>query len=288
MTFDSKLSLSWSGLRAFEECHNRSRLIRAGKRAKLQDVRGFFHGTVVDRVMREWLEDPDLPAGAMKKLVPEILEREEQAAKDNGDGVVRWKYADDKAEVTAWCIELVTRLEPILHQYVTPYDYEPARRFKTPLTIPGLYGSPVVVWLVGETDLLVRPDKYEVFDLKGTADENYWRKTLGQLVFYDLDIEAEFGEPCSRVGLIQPMCKEMVKTWTVTEQQRREMVQRITAFAHGVWKKDATYAEDREACKFCPTKHACDRFKPRFVTPERRLSIEAMRAAVQSPPVPES
>ncbi len=288
MAYDSKLSLSWSGLRTFEECHNRSRLIRAGKRSKSENIRGYFHGTVVDRVAREWLDDPDLPAGAMAKMVPEILEREERAAKEKGDGVGRWKHADAEEEVTEFCVELVTRLEPLLHQYVTPYDFEPARRFKTPITIPGLYGSPVVIYLVGETDYLVKPDKFEVFDLKGTADESYWRKTMGQMVFYDLDVEAEFGEPCSRVGLIQPMCKEQVKLWTITDQQRREMVQRITAFAHGVWKQDATYAEDREACKFCPTKHACDRFKPNFINPERRLSIEAMRQVVQSSLPPET
>lgn len=272
--YESKIGISWSALRSWEECHHRVKLQRSSKKNPAMDIRSFFHGTVVDRVMRAWLEDPDTPSGAMPLMVEEIMRIEELRAIETGDGVVRWKNKNDRREMLAFCKELVARLEPILYELVVPYDYEPAKRFKTPIIIPGLYGSPVQIYLVGEMDLLVKPkDTFEVWDLKGTKNDSYWRKTIGQLVFYDIATRSMFGEATSRVGLIQPMCKLRVMEWSITERQREELMSRVISMVHGIFRKDWAYTEKTSICSFCPVNHACERFKPKKQDPSTPIDL---------------
>ena len=63
MTPSKTLRLSWSQLRTHDECNQKSFLMRSGKRSKVTDLRNFFHGMVVDRAMRDWLNNPMRTAG---------------------------------------------------------------------------------------------------------------------------------------------------------------------------------------------------------------------------------
>lgn len=279
----SQLSISWSSLRAHEECHQKGMLLRTGKKNPTTDIRSYFHGTVVDRVMREFLSDPE--PGSMPGMVVDIMRREELAALEKGDGVVRWKSATDKAKVTEFCIELVRRLEPLLYDLVIPYDYEDAKRFRVPINIPYLDGRPTQIYLAGEMDLLVRrpgverTHEYDIWDLKGTADEGYWRKTIAQITFYDLATYSMFGQYSERAGLIQPMCKQQVIHAPVTDQNRAELMQRIINMAHDMWKKDWSPKESVTGCSYCAVRHACERFKaPDFHGSARVLALTDMKS----------
>lgn len=260
MTEIPQLNISWSKLRTSEECFHKAFL---GSKAKnpAQDIRNFFPGTVCDRVMRTWL-DSDRLTGAMPDMVEEYIDKSEKEAKESGDGVVRWRNASDRGEVTKFCKTLVAKLEPILQQHVLPYDFEPAKRFKTPITIPYLDGTPTSINLVGEFDILVRDSlpKYNVWDLKATADPNYWKKTVGQLVFYDLCIISMFGEATGEVGLIQPMCPDETLRFEVTGDERRQMLSRIMTLAEAQWSGKNDPKEGTEGCSWCSVNHACAKY----------------------------
>lgn len=256
------IAISWSGLRAHLECTQRSALLRAGKRAPTQNLRNYFHGMVVDSVMRDWLDDPQRRPGTMPGRVEEYITRMSADAKTNGDGVVRWKHPGDRAELHEFCVELLHRLEPILTELVLPHRFVTAHRFAQPVAVPYLDGTPTTVILRGETDLLTveRPGRLTVWDLKGTRDDSYWRKVTGQLVFYDLAMLAATGQPTTRVGLIQPMCTQPVVHFTVTEDQRRQVWAAITRMATDIWRGEATCRTDTDRCFMCEVSHACPRY----------------------------
>lgn len=261
---DEPMLVSWSQLRTHEECRQKGVLLRAGKRSPAQDIRGFFHGTVVDVAMRTWLSTAELRPGHMLEMVDGLIESCQREAVETGDGVVRWKSATDRAELREFCRELVTRLEPLLHRYVLPFDFEPAKRFSVPVEVPYLDGTPTCVHLVGEMDILARDSalSWGIWDLKATKDDSYWRKVLGQLVFYDLATWAMFGEHSSMTGLIQPMCAEPVLTFSITDEDRRQMWSRIQRFTSDRWQRDVEPKAGTEGCQWCPVHHACARFKP--------------------------
>lgn len=258
MTEIPQLNISWSKLRTSEECYQKA-FISSKAKSPAQDIRNFFPGTVCDRVMRDWLAG-DRPCNAMPGMVEEYIQKSLDEAKESGDGVVRWRNKDDRAEVIVFCKELVTKLEPILDEYVTPYNYYSAERFKTPITIPYLDGTPTEINLIGEFDILVHADKYNVWDLKATADPNYWKKTVGQLVFYDLCVISMFGETTGEVGLIQPMCPEQTMRFSVTKEERRQMISRIITLAEAQWRGENSPKEGTEGCSYCSVNHACSRY----------------------------
>lgn len=257
------LSISWSSLRNHEECHQRSYLLQQKKKNPATNIRLFFPGTVVDRVMRDWLNSDNPLPGEMTEMVDAIMIREEQTAKDTGDGIVRWRNAADKEWVRTFCKTLVERLEPILVAEVLPYDYQAAYRFKVPVTIPGIYGKPQEVNLIGEMDLLVNQgnDRWAVWDLKATQDDSYWRKTIAQLTFYNLGVFGSYGIYPERGGLIQPMCKQQVLETVITDTERLEIMSRIIQMAHSIWRKDFSLAEASSVCAMCSVKHACPKTK---------------------------
>ncbi len=258
------LHISWSALRTQSECKQKGHLFRLGKKTPGQDVRPFFHGTVVDRIMREWLSAPEQVPGKMVTMVDDFIESCEKEALETGDGVVRWKSPSDRKDVARFCVELVTKLEPILRKLVLPFEYEPAKRFSVPVQIPYLTGEPTWVLLVGEMDLLTRNDKdlWAIYDLKATRNDSYWRKTLGQMVFYDLSLAAMFDSYATYIALIQPMCKEPVLGFTFTDDDRRQMWSRIVRFANDIWTNDVDPKKDMVGCDYCPAKHACAKFTP--------------------------
>lgn len=275
-----ELRLSWSQLRYFDECHQKAYLIRNGKKSKDTNIRVFWPGTVVDRCMRDYLNDDNRTSGQMVRSLQAVMEREEKLALESGDGVVKYKSRADKMEVLEFCTELLKRLEPLLSELILPHDFEPSKRFKVPVVIPYIDGKPTTILLVGEMDILMKykvPNKankpWEVWDLKATKNDQYWRSTIGQLVFYDLCTFLMYREYTLQAGLIQPMCKQQTIAIQITDQQRVEMMQRIIAMAHSVWKSEV-YAgtpvgeaeievrPDTKHCYMCSVKSSCYRFQP--------------------------
>lgn len=247
------------------ECPQHAHLKEQGKRTPISDIRVFFPGTVVDRCMRRWLDQDSPQPGQMAAWCAQIMEDEERIARETKDGIVKWKGPDDKAEVLATCIECLTRLEPILTRLVLPYDYEPAVRFRVPLMVPYLDGTPQRIWLSGEMDLLVGAQvrgvrEHEVWDLKMTTDSGYWRKTTGQLLFYDLAVLLLAGRYPLRCGLIQPMCKERELAFVFTDAQRRELLGHIAQYCSAVWRKEFPLRPTTDRCPWCDTRHACPRY----------------------------
>lgn len=272
------VTISWSSLRAHEECRHKAMLLRSGKKNPAQNIRAYFHGTVVDRVMRYWLDLDSPQKGEMAQMVRDVVDQEELEAINSGDGVVRWRNGTDKEDMIAWCQELVTKLEDSLYRLVIPYEYEVAKRYRVPVRISWLDGSPTWINLAGEIDLLVRGNDglFRIWDLKGTADNSYWRKTLGQLIFYDLSVKAMFGSNAVKCGLIQPMCREQVLEFSFTDQDRREMWSRVMRMASDIWTKDFEPKEESSGCSFCAVRHACSRFTINPAAKSNRLSLQGM------------
>ena len=219
MTDYRPLKVSWSQLRNHEECHRKSYLLRSGKKAKVTNVRNFYHGSVVDQVMRDWLESPLRQPGGMQKMVDRVMSEVADEAKGN-DQLIRWRNAQDKEDVRQFCLTLVERLEPILRERVLPFQHEVGKWFKVPIQLPDPYGVLREVTLIGEMDLLCYDDGPIVWDLKGTADDQYWRKVLGQLTFYDIVITISSGQRTRKTGLIQPMCSEPVLEFVIDDAMR--------------------------------------------------------------------
>lgn len=252
--------ISWSSLQTWELCRQKWWLQSQRKSSPIKDSRNFFHGTVADRIMRAWLDDPQ--PGAMPGMVADYMDKCEKEGQESGDGIVKWRHRTDREDVQNFCVELVTRLEPILYELVVPFDYEPAKRFKVPINLPGIDDIPVEVTLTGEFDLLVR-DKtpaFNVWDLKATADNSYWKKTLGQLVFYDLAVWCMMGESPAKAGLIQPMCDQRVVDFTFTNDDRRAMLARIIAMLRSMQRQEREPKEDPQGCFFCQVRHGCSKY----------------------------
>lgn len=257
------LSISWTGLRTHETCRQRGQLIRDKKKRATQNVRGYFHGVVVDTVMRHWLEDPY--SKSMSDMVEEVIVQEQVKLKENKAGVVKWKNPQDKLEMTNFCKILVNKLEPILEDLVLPYDYDVGHRFKVPVKIPAPDGTKAEILLTGEMDILVREsvlnNSWAVWDLKATADNDYWRKTIAQLTFYDFSVRAMFGANTTRAGLIQPMCNEQVLRTSISDDSRADLMARIINMAHDLWRRYTPPVDDSSNCAYCEVAHACERYR---------------------------
>jgi hypothetical protein len=272
----STLRISWSGLRTHEECKQRGYLQRTGKKAKLGDTRAFFAGTVTDRVVRDWLEnDPEDNAGRMPSMVESIMERERDLIHEEG-GVMKWKDREDRSRVLAECIKAVQIIEPDLQKLVLPFQYQADFGFKAPIVLPHPDGSMETVVLNGFMDILVYDEElneWRVYDVKHTKDDSYWRKTVGQLAFYDTALAVLFGQPSSTTALLQPLCKETVKTYAVSAPERSQIMQRIVGMADDVWREDRTPRADMTLCNWCSVKHACTKFTPVQSGKNRRMSL---------------
>lgn len=269
------LWISWSSLKTHTDCKQRGHLQRTGSRAPLNNSRVFFPGTVVDRVVRDWLrEDPENNLGAMPGMVESILDREKEEIETSG-GAMTWKDKDDKNVVLRDCIEAVKRIEPDLVERVLPYDWEADFKFRAPLMLPHPDGTMEQVILNGAMDIIVRraDGTYGVWDVKMTRNDNYWRSTVGQLTFYDTAMTVMFGQPSYVAGLLQPMCKERVMPYPITQDLRYQMFSRIAAMADDVWRGDTEPRADTSQCSFCAVKHACSKFKPVVVEGKRRVAF---------------
>jgi hypothetical protein len=269
----SSIRLSWSRIRTHSECPQKGKLTAEGKRSAVSDHRVFFPGTVVDRCMRQWLSMPEQERGWMGRHVDVIMDKEEASSQENGDGKVKWKHPADRDEVRALCRQAVDRLEPDLADLLgldkppeLQCGWDPAPRFEVPLLIPHPGGGPgrLKISITGEIDLLVsRPPGWagllpglEIFDLKTTRDDQYWRKSLGQLVMYEIAMWGQKQGWAVRSGILQPLCADRTPSWAFTAEHRVQMFQRITQVAGDIWAgrldpKPGSY------CGNCDVRHAC-------------------------------
>jgi hypothetical protein len=256
------MRLSWSRVRTHQECAAKGALLRQHK-SPVTDVRNFFHGNVVDLLMRRWLSLDVQEPGWMLAHVDELMAEAETRAKETGDGIVRWKSATDKDEVREFCRTLVVRLEEILGVYCLPFEWQPAVRFEVPIQVHYLDGSLREIHLIGEMDLLVRDSlrRHAIWDLKGTANNSYWRKTFPQLIFYAIVIKVMKGDWPAMTGLIQPMCDQRVMPVTVTPEAIREVWGSIEKTAQDIWAGRLAPKAGDEGCSYCPVHDACPKFK---------------------------
>mgnify|MGYP001613513782 CR=1 FL=1 len=264
---DGLLKVSWSALRMWEECRQKQHLMWTGKgKATDRMLRTYLPGTVADLVMREWLQSGDPQPGQMVEAVEEVFDRyvsPKTDAQKKDAGVVRWKGDPnkDKESVKKFVRELVVKLEPILFDLVVPYDYQPEKSFSVRVNIPGLEGAPTPILLRGGIDIVVRPKRFQLWDLKATSDASYVKKVLGQGVFYDLAWGLLF-EPPESFGFIVPMCAETVVRARITEEDRTVMMSRVISFAHAQWRGEWYPKVDDVGCNsWCPVSHACEKFK---------------------------
>jgi hypothetical protein len=227
----------------------------------VNNIRNFWPGLVVDQFMREFLEHPgntdDLD---MSEWISVIMGESEDAERAKGN-MVKFRDRADRDEVRSFCTELADRLVPILQKHVLPHQFECGKWFKVPLTIKDQQGQPRDILLTGEMDLLVENGGPVVWDLKGTADDGYWRKVVAQLVFYDLAVWISTGIKTRFVGLIQPMCREGVLAFEISDAARRDLMIRIQRYAHDVWAGERTCTDDTSKCHWCDVRHACSRFQ---------------------------
>jgi CRISPR/Cas system-associated exonuclease Cas4 (RecB family) len=198
-----------------------------------------------------------------------------------GDGVVRWRSVDDRKLMFNLVRDIVVGTQPHLERDVFPYRYDMALRFRTPAVVPYLDGKPTTIQLAGEMDVLVlmsgenEPYRWHGIDLKGTRDDSYINKTLGQAIFYDLALLSMFGpEGIGKWSFLQPMCKNPMVPITVSAEDHRAMMARIARMATYIWQKDWSPREDTKECGRCEVKSACIKYQPHFdQNGKKRLSF---------------
>lgn len=256
---DERFKVSWSSLQRWELCKQKDYLVRQHLATGGTNVRNFLAGTTVDMIQKAWLDNP---VGPMVGMVDEYFEKAIAQAEEKD--TLKWRSKNDKHNIYKNCVLATEQLQPILEARVLPYEYEPAKRFYEPVQIKRLDGQVDEIILRGEFDLLVRDpqdDRFIVWDLKTTADNDYWKKSLGQLVFYDLVIFSMFGQPPKKTGFIQPLCNEQVKEFTFDNAIRAEMWGRINSMLQAEWAGDHTPKKDNVGCSFCEVAHACSKFQ---------------------------
>lgn len=268
--------LSWSRLRTHEECKQQAYLKRTGKKATIDNHRNFLPGNVSDRVVRDWLlGDPWNSLGTMKDMVPEYLDRAVASSKEQG-GVILWKGNSDRSDIIRDCIEAVTTVEQDLIEKVLPYEYAPDYAFKSTLEVP-VRGrdEPIQIVLNGYMDILVKKSEtsYSIHDLKHTKNESYWKKTIGQLAFYDTALRLAEGCYSDFASLLQPLCKVKERTFDITNDDRIKMWQSIQNYAQDYADMNVEPTSDTNACSMCNVKHACVRFKAAMKNGKRVVSL---------------
>lgn len=270
------IRLSWSQLRNAEECKQKRFLSVTGARREVRDQRLFLPGNVTDRVVRQWLkEDPANNPGVMPNMVNAAIDKIREDILAKGERIT-WKAdLEDRENVRKACVEAVTNIEPALMTHVVPFEYEADFRFDAQLKVPRDDGTKEIISLIGFMDILVRDDKGEisVLDVKHTRDSGYWRKTVGQLTFYDLAVQLLFGQKTASTGLLQPLCPKPTFSYEVTDALRGQMYQRIVRVANDVWNKDNTPRADNKVCGFCEVRNSCEKFAPVLKDGKKRVSF---------------
>lgn len=268
------LRVSWSQLRTHEECRQKAYRIRQGKRATLEDQRVFFPGNVTDRVVRDWLKNDPTP-GRMPEMVNDIMGGLQDELKEEGKPL-KFKSRGDREQIRLDCIEAVTKIEPSLLKYVVPFEYQPDFRFTASMYMPDeRQHIDRLVLLNGAMDILVKDKKgrFFIFDVKHTRDDSYYKKTAGQMLFYDLCVEVMFGQAAAATALLQPLCKERVKKIPTTADERRQILMRVNSMANDVWQENFAPRDDNTICNYCAVRHACSKFEPVIINGKKRVEF---------------
>lgn len=258
------LYLSWSRLRTYETCKQAGYLQTVAKvKTQPQNHRNFFAGTVTDRVVRDWLlNNPHDNPRVMHEMVAEYMDRTVKETEEGGN-FITWRHQQDKDNIFRECVTAVQRIEPHLNKLVLPYDYQPDYGFRARMDLPHPKGGRESVMLNGYMDIVVHDkarDQWAVYDVKHTKDDNYWRKTLGQLSFYDLAIYITEGKQTTTTGLLQPLCKEQVFTKNHNVASLKEISTRIARMAQDMWTHEKTPRSDTTECTYCAFRKACSKF----------------------------
>lgn len=264
-----RIDLSWSKLKNYEACRQRTKLLIEKKKSPITDGRNFLPGTLADRCMRRWLEEGKLDAGGMLTFLAE--EWEKHTGKES-EYQIRWRGdpRSDQRTVLTTVKASLERLEPVLMEKVVPYPYKPEHRFKSVLGVPGLDGKTVNITLLGAVDVGVMfgqnedgSGQYGLYDLKITENESYIRSTLAQLTFYDLAFWGWTGVKPVEHEFWAPMLPNVRIPTIVTDVERKQMLSRIVNYCHNVWAGNWQLTSNVNECYNCPVKHAC----PRWITP---------------------
>jgi len=269
------IRLSWSQLRNADECKQKRFLTVSGARKQARDQRLFLPGNVTDRVVRNWLKDPNREPGQMPGMVSATLDAVRESILEKGERIAWKRDLDDRKNIEADCIEAVTKIEPYLLKHVTPFEFEADFRFDAPLRLPRPDGTKETIFLIGYMDIIVRDDQGNiyVFDVKHTKDGQYWRKTVGQLTYYDLAVKLIFGQYTKETGLLQPLCPKPTHPHTVDAQARMELYQRVVKVANDIWNNDNAPNESNEHCGNCEMRMACPKFAPILKDGKKRVKL---------------
>lgn len=267
--------LSWSRLRTHEECRQKGYLSRNDNR-EVTNVRNFLGGNLVDRVVRDWLlDDPINNLDAMPEMIPEYIKSVEKEATKKDGAFIKWHSTEDRDNVIKDGIEAVRRIQPDLEELVLPYEFQADYAFKTPVKVDVRGHGEVELMLNGFMDILVKraPQEFSILDVKMTKNESYWKKTVGQLIFYDTSLILSEGVYGMHHALLQPMCKEQVKTFDVRNEDRMKMFQSISSYAADVLNENFAPTKETSICGNCDFKNACVLFKPQIVNGKRKITL---------------
>lgn len=288
---DTRLSVSWSRLKAYEACRQQVKL-RMEKKSSYSPFQGriFLPGTLADRCMRVFLEQLEPQAGTICDPLEELFEK---YAFNDDQYVIKWKGnpLEDQKRVIDNVRMMLTNLEPMLWELIIPHGYEPEKKFRTTVGVPYLDGKLVPVDLIGGIDILIctldeqrqqfEGSEWGIYDLKATQDDSYVRGgIMAQLIFYALAVKAMTGKYPTRAGFLTPGCKQKFVPVTVDEEDIRVMMSRIVTFCQGVWRKEWEPKDEPDSdCTFCDVKHACELF---HMTPGTKVSFLEMASRRKS------
>jgi hypothetical protein len=121
------------------------------------------------------------------------------------------------------------------------------------------------VVLNGYMDIIVRDpedDTWRIYDVKHTANKDYWKGSFGQLVFYGYENLLRTGKIPTEVGFFQPLVAENVKRFAIEDSHINNLAGRIQSMAWELWTGATEPRSDTKMCEFCEVKHACVKFKP--------------------------
>jgi hypothetical protein len=261
------MRISWSRLKNFETCRTRTRLLNKGMGAKIVNGRPMLAGNITDRAMRQWLETGIFNPGGMHDLVPAIFDAFTSVGAER-PMIWNGNPTDDQTSIINKVHTAIDILEPILLEKVTPFQFIPEFRFTTDLRVPYLDGTPRKVQIFTAMDVCVNrgtekaPD-FAIYDLKITETDEYIRKTLAQLTFYDIGMFAHFGHYANEHAYIAPLLKEPVIYNFVTNEERTAILRSIMTYCEATWKDDLYTLindEDDWECYNCIVKKACPKF----------------------------
>lgn len=262
------LSVSWSGLKEFETCAQLSwRKRQPDYRRVKVDGRVFLPGTLADRAMRAFLEQPE-GSHAKGQMAEHIDRLWDEYAENSTEYKIKWRGdpVADRAKVRDFSKLAVTKLEPFLFERVLPHEFQPEMRFRVPLRIPDLNGNARTIHLIGGIDIAVRHlPKRELtwlYDLKTTENDNYVTGILPQLIFYKIMWHIRMGTPFEqiRMAYLVPAAKTQFRPVEDSAEDRSYLMSRVVKFAHGVWSEEKTPVEDDGPCWNCPVRHVCDKW----------------------------